>query len=75
MSSVVDVVLVVCVLAGAGAFLAWRLLGPRAPPACHKTTNASTTSTNVIMGASLQRGLARAQRRSVKHEDDRHADR
>lgn len=66
--SAIDLVLVTCVVAVAAAYLAWAMLGRRTPPACH---NASApvarpdASQNVVIGASLQRGLdrARAKRR------------
>jgi len=62
-----DVVLVACVVASAAAFLAWRLLGHGPPPACHQTAPPSSRGAgpggDVVVGASLQRGLDRARAR------------
>lgn len=65
-----DLVLVACVIASAAAFLAWRMLGHGAPPACHQTAPPASRGSpgdDVILGASLQRGLdrARARKRSA----------
>lgn len=65
--SAIDVVLTVCIVATAAAYLAWALLGGRAAPPCHNVPAAvkgGSDEPNVIVGASLQRGLDRARRRA-----------
>lgn len=66
--STIDLVLVACVVAVAAAYLAWALLGRRAPPACHQMAPADARTAagragDVVVGASLQRGLDRARAR------------
>ena len=64
--NLIDLVLVTCVVAAAGAYIAWALLGGRAAPPCHNTAASSPVGdiSNVIVGASLQRGLDRARHRA-----------
>jgi hypothetical protein len=64
----IDIVLVTCVVATAAAYLAWALLGGRTAPPCHNVAPAArgddaASTSNVIVGASLQRGLDRARQR------------
>jgi hypothetical protein len=64
--NVVDIILVVCVIAGAVGFLVWNLTSRKAKPACHVVSggqDASRPNDDVIVGASLARGLALAQKR------------
>jgi hypothetical protein len=61
--SAIDVVLTVCIVATAAAYLAWALLGGRSAPPCHNVparAKGVAEEANVILGASLQRGLERA---------------
>ncbi|HEY4220727.1 MAG TPA: hypothetical protein VGO62_05275 [Myxococcota bacterium] len=59
-----DVVLVAVLVAAALAFLAWNLSGRGPKPACHVTGApvSSAGAPDVIIGASLARGLERAAR-------------
>lgn len=66
--NLIDLILVTCVVAAAGVYIAWALLGGRSAPPCHNVAPSSARAAehaNVIVGASLQRGLdrARAKRR------------
>lgn len=65
--NLIDLVLVTCVVAAAGVYIAWALLGGRAAPPCHSVPSSARGDdepTNVIVGASLQRGLDRARQRA-----------
>lgn len=64
MTSMIDVVAVACPIAAALAYLAWNLAHDR-KPACHPTRqrNAAAPEDNVVIGASLAKGIARAKAR------------
>ena len=68
--SAIDIVLVTCVVAAAAAYIAWALLGGRTAPPCHNVApsprgaGGADDAPNVIIGASLQRGLDRARQRA-----------
>lgn len=60
-----DFSLVLLVVAAAAAFLVWQLGLRRRKPACHPTTSGDADSGggDVVLGASLARGLDAAERR------------
>jgi hypothetical protein len=62
--NLIDVILVTCIVAAAAAYIAWALLGNRTAPACHNVPAAKNDVPQVIVGASLQRGLDRARQRA-----------
>lgn len=66
----VDLVLVLVVLAAAAAFLVWNLVARDAKPACHLTGGPRPASSDrggdVVVGASLARGLERARSRGAE---------
>ena len=67
----VDLLAVAGIVGAAVSFLLYRVFKP-APPACHTLAAASSAAStltsaaggNVVLGASLQRGLKRAQARA-----------
>jgi hypothetical protein len=60
-----DVALVAAIVGSAIAFLIFRLIKP-APPACHTLAamNTQKKAPDVVLGASLERGLRRAREKS-----------
>lgn len=65
----VDLLSVALLVGAAVSFLVYRLYKP-APPACHALARATTSANapDVVIGASLEKGLRRAQqRRSPPH--------
>jgi hypothetical protein len=65
MSAHLDVLLSIALVAVAGGFLVFRLVGPRSKkPACHPGDE--TPSTGVVVGDGLARGLAKAKARRAK---------
>ena len=65
--SILDVILSVCIVASAVAFLAWQLLRGRRTPACHTiagpVSSVKGPDVDVIVGGALARGLSAARAR------------
>lgn len=69
---VVDVLAVTGCVTGALAFLGWRLGGRPSTPSCHRPPNGAPSArarkdnaaADVVVGASLARGLERARART-----------